>query len=110
MASHWSGRWSILRVVITATASKCASARHWVAAFLVAAVGPLAAQQNAGSFFESSVQPVLKTNCLPCHNQRNPSSGLALDSRESMLTGGNRGAAVKPGAPAESLLIQAVEQ
>src|SRR5204862_762929 len=72
--------------------------------------GSLTAQQDAASFFEHNVQPVLKSNCLPCHNKKNRSSGLALDSRESMLTGGNRGPAVKPGAPAESLLIRAVEQ
>src|SRR5437867_220480 len=80
------------------------------AALLLLAAAPLCAQQDAGSVFENSVQPLLKTNCLPCHNQRNRSSGLALDSRESMLAGGNRGAAIKPGAPAESLLIRAVEQ
>src|SRR5881296_3774780 len=79
-------------------------------ALLLIAAGPLCAQQDAGAVFENSVQPLLKTNCLPCHNQRNRSSGLALDSRESMLAGGNRGAAIKPGAPAESLLIRAVEQ
>src|SRR5262249_6704005 len=38
------------------------------------------------------------------------SSGLALDSREDILTGGNRGAAIKPGSPADSLLVKAVEQ
>ena len=75
-----------------------------------------AQQQNAVfnpqavSFFENSVQPVLKSNCLTCHNQRARTSGLALDSREGVLTGGNRGAAVKPGEPDASLLIQAIEQ
>src|SRR5437870_2856462 len=68
---------------------------------------PLAAQPD---FFEKNVQPVLRENCLTCHNQQARTSGLALDSRAAILTGGNRGAAVKPGAAAESLLIQAVEQ
>ena len=59
-----------------------------------------------------SPQPaeVLKTNCVPCHNQRTRTSGLVLDSRAGILAGGNRGAAVKPGSPSESLLIQAVDQ
>src|SRR5947199_10665245 len=74
------------------------------------AAGPLCGQQDADVFFQENVQPLLKSTCVPCHNQRNRSSGLALDSRDAMLTGGNRGAAVKPGAPAESLLIRAVEQ
>ena len=71
-------------------------------ALLVVAAVPLCAQQDADA--------VLKSNCLPCHNVRNRSSGLALDSREAVLTGGNRGPAIKPGAPDESLLIRAVEQ
>ncbi len=65
---------------------------------------------EARLLFENSVRPVLNQNCLACHNQRNRTSGLALDSREALLTGGNRGAGAKPGAAAESLLIQAVEQ
>ena len=76
-------------------------------------VWPIAAQTNpadAALFFEKNVQPVLRANCLQCHNQQLKTSGLALDSRASVLTGGNRGPAAKPGAPAESLIIQAVEQ
>src|SRR6266404_3633298 len=44
-------------------------------ALLVVAAVPLCAQQDADA--------VLKSNCLPCHNVRNRSSGLALDSREA---------------------------
>ena len=51
--------------------------RHFIGPFLLLAALPLAAQQNAGSFFEDSVRPLLTTNCLPCHNQRLRSSGLA---------------------------------
>ncbi len=82
-----------------------------ILAFLAAA--PLAAQPftpQALSFFETSVRPILKNSCHPCHNQRTRSSGLALDTREDVLTGGNRGPAVQPGAPGESRLLQAVEQ
>jgi hypothetical protein len=89
--------------------------KSWVAALL--AVGsPLAAQQKPAfspedlAFFESRVRPVLKANCLPCHNQDKRTSGLALDSREEALAGGNRGAALKSGSPGESLLMQAIEQ
>src|SRR5262245_29709184 len=62
---------------------------------------PLAAQTG---------DAVLRTNCVACHNQQNRTSGLALDNRASALAGGARGPAVKPGAAADSLLIQAVEQ
>jgi hypothetical protein len=97
--------------------SPAASLKYVVAAVVVSLAVPLGAQQapptftgEALTFFQSTVQPVLKTNCLPCHNQRNRMSGLALDSRTDVLTGGNRGAAVAPGAPADSTLIHAVER
>ncbi len=35
---------------------------------------------------------------------------MALDSREDAFRGGNRGGPLRPGAPGESLLVQAVEQ
>ena len=70
----------------------------------------VAAQTNPADVFEKNVQPVLRANCLQCHNQQLKTSGLALDSRASVLGGGNRGPAAKPGAPSESLIIQAVEQ
>ena len=58
----------------------------------------------------TEIQQILKANCQPCHNETNKSSGLALTSRDAILAGGNRGAAVKPGNPAESLLVRAIEQ
>src|SRR5688572_13681818 len=53
---------------------------------------------------------LLRANCAACHSQQNRTSGLALDARADVLQGGNRGPAVKVGAPAESLLITAIEQ
>ncbi|MEO8127157.1 MAG: DUF1549 domain-containing protein, partial [Bryobacteraceae bacterium] len=63
-----------------------------------------------GLYAQPNVLPILKQNCQACHNQRSKTSGLALDTKEDIMTGGNRGPSVKPGLPAESLLIQAVEQ
>src|SRR5215472_9186827 len=71
---------------------------------------PAFAQSSDANFFESSVRPILKNNCQGCHNEKTRSSGLSLATRESVLTGGNRGAAIKAGSPADSLLVQAVEQ
>src|ERR1700730_8933614 len=80
----------------------------WASACLFAQLA--FAQQNAVNFFETDVRPVLKNNCQTCHNEKTRSSGLSLASRDSVLAGGNRGAALKPGSPADSLLVQAVEQ
>ncbi|MCU1325938.1 MAG: cytochrome [Bryobacterales bacterium] len=63
------------------------------------------------ALFESKVKPLLRANCEACHSAANKSGGLALDTREAVLTGGKRGPAVKlDAAPQDSLLIQAVEQ
>ena len=66
---------------------------------------------DGGEFFETNVRPVLVRQCLPCHSSpTSPMGGLRLDSREAMLKGGTRGAAIVPGKPAESLLLRAVRQ
>ena len=86
---------------------------------LFASIGLLAALALAGSaagdetpetVFELKIRPVLVTNCLPCHGGKKTSSGLKVDSRESLLLGGDRGPAIVPGDPAKSLLIQAVRR
>ncbi len=60
-------------------------------------------------FFEKEVRPLLRTNCQGCHSVNGLNSGLALDSREAIIKGGNRGPAATPG-DAASLLLQAVRQ
>src|ERR1700674_5711890 len=80
----------------------------WASACLL--IQPAFAQPNPVNFFETSVRPVLKNNCQACHNEKTRSSGLSLASRDSVLAGGHRGVAIKDGNPADSLLVQAVEQ
>ena len=58
-------------------------------------------------FFESRVRPILATYCYECHTD-SAKGGLRVDSREALLKGGNRGAAIIIGAPQQSLLIKAV--
>ena len=67
------------------------------------------AQEPPEDFFTGNVQPLLSASCLSCHNQKVRSSGLALDARQDVLTGGNRGPAITAGSPDSSLMIQAVE-
>jgi hypothetical protein len=66
------------------------------------------ASLEAAEFFEARVRPILAERCVKCHGPRKQSSGLRLDSRQSILGGGNSGPAVVPSKPDESLLIQAV--
>jgi Protein of unknown function (DUF1553)./Protein of unknown function (DUF1549)./Planctomycete cytochrome C. len=80
----------------------------WASACLL--IQPAFAQKSDLDFFETSIRPILKNNCQACHNQKTQSSGLSLSTRDSILAGGNRGPAIKSGSPADSLLLQAVEQ
>ncbi|MGC3969662.1 MAG: DUF1549 domain-containing protein [Pirellulales bacterium] len=61
--------------------------------------------------FEEQVRPILARHCFQCHSHAagKDNGGLMLDSRGAMLTGGDSGAALVPGKPAESLLITAVK-
>jgi hypothetical protein len=81
-------------------------------AFVLLLVVPTASTHGADdaeTFFETRVRPVLAGTCLRCHGGRKVSNGLRLDSREALLKGGDSGPAVIPGDPDRSLLIQAVQ-
>ena len=72
---------------------------------------PVLAQSPADlEFFEKQVRPLLVASCSECHGDEKQSNELRLDSREAILKGGERGPAIVPGKPDESLLIQAVRQ
>ena len=63
---------------------------------------------QALDFFEKDVRPLLAEKCFACHGVRKQKAGLRLDSRASILKGGETGPAVVPGKPAESLLVDAI--
>ena len=86
---------------------------------LIALAGSLAALADddldhrddaARAHFAEVVAPLLKEKCSRCHSHDagKSESGLMLDSRKSMLAGGETGPAIIPGQPDKSLLIQAV--
>ena len=59
-------------------------------------------------FFETQIRPVLAESCNGCHGATKVKAGLRLDSRRAVLAGGDSGAAVVPGDPANSPLIAAI--
>lgn len=61
-----------------------------------------------GESVPASAMRVLKANCLACHNAEKRKGGLALTSRETLLAGGDGGAAVVEGKPEDSPLIQSL--
>ncbi|MBC8289468.1 MAG: DUF1549 domain-containing protein [Planctomycetes bacterium] len=60
--------------------------------------------------FEKRIRPLLVERCYKCHSRSaGKSEGeLFLDSREGIRKGGDRGPAVVPGKPDESLLLTAI--
>ncbi len=64
---------------------------------------------DAVKFFESIVRPILVTRCYECHGPESEhEAGLRVDSLAGLVGGGDSGAAIVPGKPKESLLIDAV--
>lgn len=56
--------------------------------------------------FEKEILPVLKRNCLACHNQTKAEEKLVLETPKDILKGGESGPAVVAGNPDKSLLLQ----
>ena len=81
----------------------------WLATSTLMANEPEFSSQDL-EFFENDIRPLLVAHCLKCHGDdaKKIRGGLLLNSRASMLKGGESGPAVVPGNPAESLLIKAV--
>ncbi|EAQ81726.1 hypothetical protein DSM3645_29132 [Blastopirellula marina DSM 3645] len=82
--------------------------RGIVAALLFVLSGTCAAQ--AEPHFESDVRGIFKKHCFHCHGEEeHPEGGLDLRLVRWMLTGGDSGAAIIAGQPADSLLYQRLE-
>ena len=66
------------------------------------------AQQR--EFFERRIRPALVRYCYECHSvaAAEPKGNLRVDSRVGITRGGQSGAAVVPGHPEDSLLLQAM--
>jgi hypothetical protein len=63
-------------------------------------------------FFEAKIRPVLVENCYECHSEETGKTlnDLALDSRDGIRTGGERGPGIVPGDPEQGFLIRAIRQ
>ncbi len=55
--------------------------------------------------FEKEVLPLLKKNCVACHNATKAESSLVLENPQSIIKGGDSGPSVVPMKSAESLLL-----
>jgi hypothetical protein len=60
--------------------------------------------------FEKKIRPILVERCYECHSgeSKKVEGSLLVDSQAGLLKGGDLGAAIVPGDPDASLLIQAI--
>src|SRR5687767_8731121 len=58
--------------------------------------------------FKRDVQPIIEKSCVKCHGRGRDKGGFVVDTRESILKGGDSGPAVIEGKSEESLLIELV--
>src|SRR5580698_2803939 len=58
--------------------------------------------------YNRDVHAILSDHCLVCHNAEKRSGGLSLGTYEDIMQGGKDGAAIKPGASGQSLLVRRI--
>lgn len=86
----------------------------WCAVGVLAVIGLVPKARGGESaeaheLFEARVRPLLAQHCWECHAEETQESELRLDRREALVAGGLSGrAAVVPGEPDQSLLIEAI--
>ena len=73
-----------------------------------AATSEPAFDRESLEFFENKIRPLLVARCHRCHGPRKQEASLRLDSRASILQGGDTGPAMAPREPDQSLMIDAI--
>ncbi|MFG0333964.1 MAG: c-type cytochrome domain-containing protein, partial [Maioricimonas sp. JB049] len=68
----------------------------------------LPADSTAEDLFRDEVVSILQARCLSCHSAEEKSGGLSLQTADGIKAGGDSGAAMVPGDPAASLLIDMI--
>ena len=58
--------------------------------------------------FDKDIKPMLEASCIKCHGRGRDKGHFRIDSRETMLKGGESGPAIIPGKSQESLIIELV--
>jgi mono/diheme cytochrome c family protein len=58
--------------------------------------------------FTTEIKPILEASCIKCHGRGRNRGGFQIDSRESLLKGGDTGPGAVPGKSAASYIIELV--
>ena len=76
--------------------------------FLAFCASSLSAQESE-ALFSASVRPLFERDCMGCHGNGMVLSKFDMRTREGLLQGGTRGAAILPGNASGSLLVKLIE-
>ena len=66
--------------------------------------------RHAAGLFLDRIEPMLRSTCAECHNDKRAEGGLRTLTREALLSGGDSGPALVPGRPDESLIVRAIRR
>src|SRR5438874_4057900 len=58
--------------------------------------------------FAKEIKPIFESSCIKCHGRGRTKGDLSIESRETLLKGGETGPAIIPGKSGESRLIELV--
>jgi mono/diheme cytochrome c family protein len=109
-------RRSRLAAAVVLTVSWCiAVGGLGLASIRSSAAAPLEASQaaperHAAGLFLDRVEPLLRSTCAECHNDKRAEGGLRTLTREALLSGGDSGPALVPGRPDDSLIVRAIRR
>ncbi len=101
------------RFPVTSCRFVLSESRRWllllVASAWLAVSGTLTATEPADKdYFENHIRPLLVRNCISCHGDSKQEGSLRLITLDDMLQGGDSGPVLVPGAPDESLILEAL--
>src|SRR6266567_2828714 len=94
---------------ILATLALCASSVPVFAAITPEQAAQLPPAVKRPVNFSKEIKPIFEASCIKCHGRGRVKGGFRLDTRETLLKGGDSGPAIVPGKSAESLLIALVQ-
>ncbi len=90
----------IAALLIAAPASRGALTPEQLKALPPPASGPVD--------FKSQIQPIFEASCIRCHGRGRSRGGFQIDSRQSLVKGGDTGPGAVPGKSAASYIIELV--
>ena len=99
-------RWAVAIWLGTCAAIYCAALYAFIAPQPPAQLPPPA---NHRVDFAKEIKPIFESSCIECHGRGKSEGGFKIDTRETLLKGGDSGPAILVGKSADSQLIELVQ-